>query len=255
MVGELDRHSGSALVVNPSILRHGQWNAKGKVVMKPIVFKEDRAVEPIPCLNLLGKAVRLPGQAVQAIAQNPVQPLQVDGVRLCDRFSDCRPNLDPHQSSSLPMLHRLGDADPGCWPQDIPAGVNSRWLALAVDRLDRLRVRRPAVTHERNTDMPPGPLPGSGHDRARQRLHTRAARPRHDESTRPILAQSAPAFARLFPGRIDWPRLGTGTPFFFPTNDQNSSSSTSDRSKSWTSKSVTASACAPIRRIHSAMVS
>src|ERR1035437_247740 len=102
------------------------------------------------------------------------------------------------------MLHRLGEADPGCWPQDIPAGANPRWLALAVNRLDRLRVRRPAVTHARNTDMTPGPLPVPGHVRAPHRPPAGPPRPAPDKPPPPTRAQGPPASPRLFPGRIDW---------------------------------------------------
>src|SRR5262249_31141198 len=152
-------------------------------------------------------------------------------------------------------LDRLGQADAFGRPQDIPAGSNARWHAIAIGLLDRLRVRRPPIAEVRDADVPPRALSCGRHDRARQGPLARSARPGDDEATRAVLAHAAPSVAgSALRARIIW-LWRRGDPLFLPTKDQNSSISTSERARSRARSAVTASARAPKRRIQTAMVS
>ena len=79
--------------------------------VKPIGLVEDQTVEGIPCHKLIDESMRLPGQTVQAIPEDPVEPFEVNGVGLLDGLSDRLADLDPDPSPSLAVFHRLSEAD------------------------------------------------------------------------------------------------------------------------------------------------
>ena len=168
------------------------------------MLEEHQTEECIPGVDFLRKAVGPACQAVGAVPDDSVQPLEMHGVRLVDVVADRRAHRDtrkrvPLPAASLAMIDGLGQADPIGWPQDIPARSDARRFSLPLGALDRHDVGLPTITDVPNAHLSLRPPPRHRHNRLSQGLLAWTSGLRSHEMALPIVAQAAPPLAAPHP--------------------------------------------------------
>src|SRR5215213_8060898 len=213
------------------------WLRVGRMGAEPVVLEDGEVEQGVPGLGRLGEGVGLPGEAVQAVAQHAVEPLDPGGAGWGDERADRRLDLDRKQPT-LPVAvldalgqrqvirHLLARAPHPPLPHRPPIRPGQDRAVVA-----------PAVTAP-GERSPAGAGLGLRDGGAREALVViMAAGVRDDHPTRPILDQAAPAITDI--RRVSRDALLV----LLLTNDQNSSISTVDRRRSRTSASSIAVAC------------
>ena len=94
MIGQAKDHRGRALCVAAAVNGGSERLAQGSVRAEPVVLEQRQRDGGIPGGRVFGEGVRLAGEAPEPVTQHPVEPLEVDGVRLSDGRPDGRPDLD-----------------------------------------------------------------------------------------------------------------------------------------------------------------
>ena len=98
MVGEPEGHRRGAPLVAAAFDGHGKRVAEGEVRTEPVVREQRHAEERIPGGAVFGERVGLAGEAAQAVAQRPVEPLEIDGVGERGWRAAGRAHLDPGET-------------------------------------------------------------------------------------------------------------------------------------------------------------
>src|SRR5215212_650365 len=222
----------------------------------------------VPRAYALREGVRSARCAVESIPDDTVQPLHPDGPRIEGRGAEAVPHLDLLEAKAIAVLHHLGQphAGRGHHPRPTSASASHR---IAIRPPDQRDVRTLPIADPADAAVSGRAFARQRHDHPGGGVFALRRTESHHETARPMLAQAPPALALLFtrrPGAVRCIPSGLAHPLFlgwlvwsvstaFPTNDQKASTSTSSNSRSFTSSSVSLSACSPARISQSRTVS
>src|SRR5688572_8185558 len=246
MVGQAKGHGRAAGVVAPS--RGSARRAQCRMGPQPVVPEQRQPNEGPPGADTFGEGVGLATQTGQPVTQHPIEPLDMHGGRSEGCLTDGRVLLHAHEpAAGRTHLARLLRRD-SFWhhqPRSArPAGV----LGHLVELLDQRGIAAPAVT-DVGQRLEVAAQGGLSQGQRKQVRAVLAAGGGDDEATGTVVDQTAPVAA-------DGGRVGrTPLPVFFLMNDQNSSTSTVVRCRSWTRMAVMRSACSTASTAQRRMVS
>jgi hypothetical protein len=112
MIAEPEGHRRGAPHVTAAVDRLGQRTAQGEVGAEPVVLELGQAEEGVPGGHRLREPVSLAGQAVEAIAQRPVETFEMDRVGQLRWRAKDDPDLESLQAAALAVLDRRVRATP-----------------------------------------------------------------------------------------------------------------------------------------------
>jgi hypothetical protein len=204
---------------------------------QPIVLKDLHRQQRIPGGIALREGMRFARQSGQSIPQAPVESLHMHGAGDRHQIAQRRTSLDGHQMAVLiAVLDRLGQLDVR-WHDPSRSSPLARWRRPAVLLGEDVAIALPAIAAPGERCLL-GPVSRLGNRIRNQRLADPSSGGGHNEATRSILHEAAPALAGV--GFV-W------LPVFLRTNDQNSSISTVVRCRSRTKTAVMAAPWAAAR--------
>ncbi len=251
MVCQADRHGRRASAIAPPIRQFFCTLTQGSMGPNPVVLEQANDHQRIPRGLLFCKGMGFSRQAVEPIAQHPIQSFFVHTIRTPLRFlSQHGMHLNTNDPSIHSFFDRLGKADILARHQGRTPPSAGR-SGIPIHPANSLEIARSSVTEPSHASLVTGALACQAHHIRCHLVFRRSKGPSHHESTGPFLAQTSPPWAHF--ACLACPCCNICTLFF--TKDQKASTSTWLNCSSWTNTSVMASACLDAKRSQRPMLS
>ncbi len=167
MVGQSHCHCRTPLLITPPTRKPLGFLPQCRVRPHPVVLKQAQNYQRIPGLRPFGKPVGLPGQRIQTIPQDPVQPLYTNRIWARRRLPHHGPDFHAHNPPPPPLLDGLGKPH--------ARGRNQGWasplpgpLRVPIDPHDLRAIDTSPITHPGNPGLPCRSLTGQPNRQGRR---------------------------------------------------------------------------------------
>ncbi len=167
MVGQSHCHCRTPLLITPPTRKPLGFLPQCRVRPHPVVLKQAQNYQRIPGLRPFGKPVGLPGQRIQTIPQDPVQPLYTNRIWARRRLPHHGPDFHAHNPPPPPSLDGLGKPH--------ARGRNQGWasplpgpLRVPIDPHDLRAIDTSPITHPGNPGLPCRSLTGQPNRQGRR---------------------------------------------------------------------------------------